>query len=108
MFLPILLKTCKEKLKNFIEKPNEEDKNKDEIIKILVGLRDLDTSCKELNDINEKAAQNEIMKNCLNSKKGHLFLLHKQFNDLIFSKNEDVKKLIHEIFEVICKEIGLE
>ena len=108
MFLPILLKTCKEKLKKFIEKPNEEDKNKDEIIKILVGLRDLDTSCKELNDINEKAAQNEIMKNCLNSKKGHLFLLHKQFNDLIFSKNEDVKKLIHEIFEVICKEIGLE
>ena len=99
LFLPTLFKTCKEKIKSFIE----DGKNKEEIIMILNGLKNLDSYCSELNDI----PQNEIMKSCAKNKKGHLFMLHNYFNKLILVKDEEIKKKVYEIFEVIAQQMEL-
>jgi hypothetical protein len=99
LFLPTLFKTCKEKIKSFID----DGKNKEEIIMILNGLKNLDSYCSELNDI----PQNEIMKSCAKNKKGHLFLLHNYFNKMILTKDEEIKKKIYEIFEVIAQQMDL-
>ena len=105
LFLPILLNICKGKINIFIEKEknNDEGNAKDEIIMILDGLKNLDSYCFEIKDL----PQNEILKNCINNKKGHLFILHHYFNKLIFSKNEDIKKRIFEIFEIIAEQMNL-
>ena len=77
---------------------------KDEIIMILDALKKLDSYCSELEDL----SKNDILKSCINNKKGHLFILHRYFNKLIFSKDEEVKNKIYEIFEVISNEMDLE
>ena len=105
--LPILFKTCKDKINEFIENEKKENNNinmKDEIIMILEGLKNLDSYCSELKYI----PQNDIIKSCINNKKGHLFMMHRYFNKLIFSKDEDIKKKIFEIFEVIGNQMNLE
>ena len=105
--LPILFKTCKDKINEFIENEKKENNNinmKDEIIIILEGLKNLDSYCSELKYI----PQNDIIKSCINNKKGHLFMMHRYFNKLIFSKDEDIKKKIFEIFEVIANQMNLE
>ena len=85
-------------------KENSDDgKNKEEIIMILNGLKNLDSYCCELNDI----PQNEIMKSCAKNKKGHLFILHNYFNKMILTKDEEIKKKIYEIFEVIAQQMDL-
>ena len=66
------------------------------------GLKNLDSYCSEI-DI----PKNEILRNCINNKKGHLFILHHYFNKLIFTKNEDIKKGIFEIFEIITEQMKL-
>jgi len=99
LFLPTLFKTCKEKINSYIEN----GKNKEEIIMILNGLKNLDSYCSELDDI----PQNEIMKSCAKNKKGHLFMLHNYFNKLILTKDEEIKKKIYEIFGVIAQQMEL-
>ena len=104
LFLPVLFKTCKDTINEFIEseKNNENQINKkDEIITILDCLKNLDSYCNEL-EINK---QNEIIQSCINDKKGHLFILHHYFNKLIFSKSEEIKNKIYEIFEIISNQI---
>ena len=104
-FLPILFNICKDKINIFIEneKNNNEGNIKDELIMILDGLKNIDSYCSEIKDI----PQNEILKTCINNKKGHLFMLHHYFNKLIFSKNEEIKKRIFEIFEIITEQMDL-
>ena len=105
IYLPLLFKTCKDKIDEFIEYENKENKEQrtEEIIMILDGLKNLDSYCYELKDI----PQNEILKSCINNKKGHLFILHHYFNKLIFTKNEEIKKKLFEIFEIIASQINL-
>ena len=104
IFLPILFNICKDKINIFIEneKNNNEGNLKNEIIMILDGLKNLDSYCSEI-DI----PKNEILKNCINNKKGNLFLLHHYFNKLIFSKSEEIKKKIFEIFEIITDQMNI-
>ena len=105
--LPVLFKICKDKINEYLENEKKESNNKnmkDEIIMILDGLKKLDSYCSELNDM----PKNDILKICINNKKGHLFILHRYFNKLIFSKDEEVKNKIYEIFEVISNEMDLE
>ena len=104
LFLPVLFKTCRDKIDEYIENEKKEGNNnnlKEEIILILDGLKNLDSYCSELNDL----PKNEIMKNCANNKKGHLFILHHYFNKLILSRSDEIKKKIYEIFEVIANQM---
>ena len=105
IYLPLLFKTCQDKIDEFIECEKKENKTPhiDEIIMILNGLKNLDYYCAEIKDL----PQNDIIKSCINNKKGHLFILHHNFNKLIFTKNEEIKKKIFEIFEVIANQINL-
>ena len=107
--LPILFKICKDKIDEFIESErNIGNANpiskRDEILMILDSLKNLDSYCSEL-EFNQK---NEIIKSCINNKKGHLFILHHYFNKLIFSKNEAIKTKIYDIFEIIASQINSE
>ena len=105
--MPILLKKCKEELKNYlknIENGNENDNNKEKIKYILQNLRNLDYI---YNEEDEKNCNNKIMKECLKSKKGHLFMMHLILGELITVKDSDITNIIKDIFKVISQEIGL-
>ena len=103
-FLPILFKNCEKEINNYIE-AEKNDSNKDELkeklIIILEGLKNLDSYCEDLDGINK---ENEILVNCIKNKKGHLFLLQKYFNKLIFANDENIKKKLFEIYEEISKQ----
>ena len=104
-FLPILFNNCEKEINNFIESEkngNENKELKEKLICILEGLKNLDSFCAELDCINKK---NEIIINCVKNKKGHLFILQKFFNKLIFTKDDDVKKKLFEIYEEIASQI---
>ena len=104
-YLPLLFKTCKDIINEFID--NEKKGNikniKKDLIMILNGLKNLDSYCSELNDI----PKNEIIKSCINAQKGHLFILHNYLSKLIFTKDEEVKKKLYELFETIEKQMEL-
>ena len=105
--MPLLLKKCKEEMKQYIEKIKEEDEseyNKERIIYILENIKDLDYIYNEEDD---KKYNNPIMKECLKSRKGHLFKLHNILGEFISVKDNDIRKIIQEIFKQISEEIGL-
>ena len=103
-FLPILFNNCQKEINNYIEcekNGNENNELKEKLMIILDGLKNLDSFCAELDCINK---ENEIIVNCVKNKKGHLFILQKFFNKLIFTKDEGVKKKLFEIYEEITKQ----
>ena len=106
--MPLLLQKCKEELKNYLKniKNNNENEQKNERIKfILNNLKDMDYI---FNEEDEKKYNNLIMKDCLKSKKGHLFMLHLIFGEFITVQNKEIINIIQDIFKVISQEIGLE
>ena len=103
-FLPILFTNCQKEIDDFIlaeKNGDENDELKERIITILEGLKNLDSFCEEFDGINK---DNEIMINCAKNKKGHLFIMQKYFNKLIFTKDEKIKKKLFEIYEEIAKQ----
>ena len=106
--MPILLKKCESELKNFLDN-NEKEDDKENIKYILMCLKNMDYTYDDSNndkDLMEKS-NNLIMKECLKSKKGHLFLMHALFSEYISIKDSDIKVLIKEIFQEMSKEMGL-
>jgi hypothetical protein len=103
--MPILLKKCKEELKIYLENnKNGKENNKERIKYILQNLKNLDYI---YNEEDEKNCNNPIMKECLKSKKGHLFMMHLILGELITVKDSDIVNIIKDIFKVISQEIGL-
>ena len=103
-FLPILFNNCQKEINNYIEcekNGNENNELKEKLMIILDGLKNLDSFCAELDCINK---ENEIIVNCVKNKKGHLFILQKYFNKLLFVKDEGVKKKLFDIYEEITKQ----
>ena len=104
----ILINKCRAEMKKYLEKiKNKEniDINEEENIKyILINIKNLNYIH---NEEYEKKYQNNIMKECLKSNKGHLFLLHNIFTDFINIQNNDIISIIKDIFKVISEEIGL-
>ena len=47
------------------------------------------------------------MKECLKSKKGHLFMLHQILGEFIGVKDEDIINIIKDLFKIISQEFGL-
>ena len=102
--MPILFTNCEKEINNYLEKEkNEGDINelKEKIILILEGLKNLDSYCEELENINK---DNELINNCAKNKKGHLFIMQKSFNKLILTKDENIRKKLFEIYEEIAKQ----
>ena len=103
-YMPILFTNCEKEINNYLEKEkNEGDINelKEKIILILEGLKNLDSYCEELENINK---DNELINNCAKNKKGHLFIMQKSFNKLILTKDENIRKKLFEIYEEIAKQ----
>ena len=103
-FMPILFANCEKEINNYLEKEkNEGDINelKEKLILILEGLKDLDSYCAELENINK---ENELIIDCTKNKKGHLFIMQKSFNKLILTKDENIRKKLFEIYEEISKQ----
>ena len=105
--MPLLLKKCKEEMKKYLETQKEEDKDghkKEKIKYILKNLKDLDYI---YNEEDEKNYNNHIMKECLKSKKGHLFMMHKILGEFIGVKDDDIINIIKDLFKIISEEFGL-
>ena len=103
-FLPILFTNCEKEINNFIEKEkngSDINESKEKLIIILVGLKNLDSYCTELDGIKK---DNELMNICTTNKKGHLFIMRKFFNKLILTKDDIVKQKLFEIYEEISKQ----
>ena len=104
--MPLLLDKCKEEMNKYLENKNNENEKKNERIKyILLNLKDMDYI---YNEEDEKNYNNLIMKECLKSKKGHLFMLHLILGEFITVQNKDIRNIIQDIFKVMSQEIGLE
>ena len=102
-YLPILFSNCEKEIDNFIEKEktgNDINESKEKLIIILDGLKNLDSYCTELDEINK---DNILMNNCIKNKKGHLFIMQKYFNKLILSKDDTIKKKLFEVYEEMSK-----
>ena len=103
----ILLKKCKEEIKKYLENIKEKSDNeykKERIKYILENLKNLDYI---YNEEDEKNCKNQIMKECLKSKKGHLFILHLNLSEFISIQDNDIRNIIQDIFNIISQEIGL-
>ena len=103
-FLPILFNNCQKEINNFIDSEKNGNENKElneNLVLILDGLKNLDSFCAGLDCINK---ENEIIMNCIKNKKGHLFILQKYFNKLLFTKDDNVKKKLFEIYEEISSQ----
>ena len=102
-YLPILFSNCEKEIDNFIEKEktgNDINESKEKLIIILDGLKNLDSYCTELDEINK---DNILMNICIKNKKGHLFIIQKYFNKLILSKDDTIKKKLFEVYEEMSK-----
>ena len=106
--MPLLLKKCKEEMKKYLENKKGEANNseisKEKIIYILQNLKDLNYI---YNEDDEKNYNNSIMKECLKSKKGHLFMMHSILGEFITVQDNDIINIIKDIFKIISQEIGL-
>ena len=103
--MPLLLFKCKEEMNKYLENKNNDNEKKNERIKyILCNLKDMEYI---YNEEDEAKYHNLIMKECLKSKKGHLFILHLIFGEFITVQNKDIRIIIQDIFKVISQEIGL-
>ena len=103
-YMPILFANCEKEINNYLEKEKNEgdiSELKEKIILILEGLKNLDSYCADLENINK---ENELAINCTKNKKGHLFIMQKSFNKLILTKDENVRKKLFEIYEEISKQ----
>ena len=105
--MPILLKKCKEEMKNYLESVKEKNVNENKKQKIKYILQNLKSLDYIHNEDDEKNCNNPIMKECLKSKKGHLFMMHLILGELITVKDSDIRNIIKDIFKVISQEIGL-
>ena len=105
--IPLLLKKCKEEMKNYLENIKEKKENeyaKEKMKYILENLKNLDY-IKDEED--EKKYNNSIMKECLKSKKAHLFMLHLMLGEFISIQDNSIRNIISDIFKIISYEIGL-
>ena len=105
--MPLLMEKCKEEMKQYLKNINEKDENgynKGKIKNILEKLKNLDYI---YNEEDEKIYNNSIMKECLKSKKAHLFMLHLILGEFISIKDETIRNIIRDIFKIISNEIGL-
>ena len=107
--IPLLIKKCKEEMKIYLNKVNQKkliDINDEDKIKyILNNLKELNYI---LNEEDEKLYENHIMKECLKSKKGHLFILHFILTEFIhLTNNVDIINIIKDIFKIISDELGI-
>ena len=107
--IPLLIKKSKEEMKKYLNEiknnkivnNNEEEKIKN----ILINLKELNYI---YNEQDEKTYENHIMKECLKSKKGHLFILHFILSEFIHvTKNNDIINIIKDIFKLISEEMGI-
>ena len=107
--IPLLIKKSKEEMKKYLNEiknnkivnNNEEEKIKN----ILINLKELNYI---YNEQDEKSYENHIMKECLKSKKGHLFILHFILSEFIHvTKNNDIINIIKDIFKLISEEMGI-
>lgn len=105
--MPILLLKCKEEMKNYLESDKEKDGNENKKQRIKYILQNLKSLDYIHNEDDEKNCNNPIMKECLKSKKGHLFMMHLILGELITVKDSDITNIIKDIFKVISQEIGL-
>jgi hypothetical protein len=106
--IPLLIKKSKEEMKNYLNKIKEKNKleNEEEKIKyILINLKELNYI---YNKEDEEKYTNHIMKECLKSKKGHLFMLHLILTEFIQTTiNTDIINIIKDIFKVISDELEI-
>ena len=105
--MPLLLNKCKEEMKAYLKNSKEgiEDEYKKGKIKyILENLKNMDYIN---NEEDEKKYNNPIMRECLKSKKGHLFIMHLILGEFININDNDIKTIIQEIFKEMSREIGL-
>ena len=107
--IPLLIKKSKEELKKYlnqIKNKNNMDKHEEEKFKnMLINLKELNYI---YNEQDEKNYDNHIMKECLKSKKGHLFMLHFILSEFInVTNNTDIINIIKDIFKVISEELGI-
>ena len=107
--IPLLIEKSKKAMKKYLNQIKNNEiisENEEEKIKnILVGLKELNYIS---NEYDEKFYENHIMKECLKSKKGHLFILHFIFSEFIqVTKNNDIINIIKDIFKIISEELGL-
>ena len=107
--IPLLVQKSKEELKNYLNKiknKNIRNINDEEKIKnMLINLKELNYI---YNEQDEKIYDNHIMKECLKSKKGHLFMLHFILSEFIHvTNNNDIINIIKDIFKVISEELGI-
>ena len=107
--IPLLIKKCEKEMKNYLNKINNKETiniNEEEKIKnILINLKELNYIC---NEEDEKFYQNHIMKECLKSQKGHLFMLHFTLSNFIHViNNNEIISIIKNIFKIISGELGI-
>ena len=106
--IPKLIKKSIGEMKNYLEKIKNNKKliYEDKKIKyILLNLKELNYI---QNEDDEKMYQNHIMKECLKSNKGHLFILHLIFTEFIqVANNSEIINIIKDIFKVISDELGI-
>ena len=107
--IPLLIEKSKKAMKKYLNQIKNNEiisENEEEKIKnILVGLKELNYIS---NEYDEKFYENHIMKECLKSKKGHLFILHFILSEFIqITKNNDIINIIKDIFKIISEELGL-
>ena len=107
--IPLLIKKCEKEMKNYLNKINNKETiniNEEEKIKnILINLKELNYIC---NEEDEKFYQNHIMKECLKSQKGHLFMLHFTLSNFIHViNNNEIISIIKDIFKIISGELGI-
>ena len=106
--MPLLLNKCCKEMKNYLknEKDKKEDKYKKEKIKyILQNLKMMDYIYNEEDEKNYN--NNPIMRECLKTQKGHLFIMHLLLGEFITINDNDIKNIIQEIFREMSYEIGL-
>ena len=106
--IPLLIKKSKEEMKNYLNKIKEKKEieiEEEKIKYILINLKELNYA---YNKEDEEIYTNHIMKECLKSRKGHLFMLHLILTEFIqVTNNKDIINIIKDIFKVISDELGI-
>ena len=105
--LPFLLKKCKEEMREYLKNINEKDEIGNDNLKIKYILENLKNLDYIYNDEDEKKNNNSIMKECLKSKKAHLFMFHLIFCEFIPIQDKTIRNIITDILKTISYEIGL-